>query len=101
MCTSKRCPPQELGVSGAELRVLLGVVSWATDGREGREGRARRGAGRRAKALLDWARVRWLRERGFAARLAHFVPEAVSPENVCIVATRQPGRGAGHRWEWE
>lgn len=75
---------QELGVSAAELRLLLGVGSWATSG--GDAARAR--AGRRAKALLDWARARWLRGRGFAARLCRFVPAAVSPENLCIVATR-------------
>lgn len=77
-------------MSAAELQVLLGVVSWATcgAGATGAAGQGRERAGRRAKALLDWARARWLRSQGFAARLCHFVPEAVSPENVCIVATR-------------
>lgn len=78
---------QELGVSAEELQVMLGVVSWATCG-AGPAGQSRAREGRRAKALLDWARARWLRAQGFAARLCHFVPEAVSPENVCIVATR-------------
>lgn len=71
-------------MSDEELQVMLGVVSWATCG----VGEARAQSGRRAKALLDWARACWLRGRGFAARLAIFVPEHVSPENVCIVATR-------------
>ncbi|XP_049697531.2 tRNA:m(4)X modification enzyme TRM13 homolog [Helicoverpa armigera] len=94
---------EELGISGDEFNVMLGIVSWATcgDGRsrvaragggEAREGRleagARARAGRRAKRLVDWARVQWLRERGFAARLVYFVPPHVSPENVAIVATR-------------
>lgn len=76
---------RELGVGVAELRVLLGVVSWATCGGSD-EARAR--VGRRAKALLDWARAHWLGSLGFSAYLCRFVPRAVSPENVCIVATR-------------
>ncbi|XP_026316427.1 tRNA:m(4)X modification enzyme TRM13 homolog [Hyposmocoma kahamanoa] len=87
---------QELGVSAEELRVMLGVVSWATSGAGAGAGAAGAEAGRRAKALLDWARARWLAGRGFAARLLRFVPDAVSPENVCIVATRprpRPARG--------
>ncbi|XP_047027422.1 tRNA:m(4)X modification enzyme TRM13 homolog isoform X2 [Helicoverpa zea] len=94
---------EELGISGDEFNVMLGIVSWATcgdgrsrraraEGAEAREGRleaaARARAGRRAKRLVEWARVQWLRERGFAARLVYFVPPHVSPENVAIVATR-------------
>ncbi|KAJ8721126.1 hypothetical protein PYW08_006591 [Mythimna loreyi] len=44
--------------------------------------------GRRAKLLLDWARVLELRARGLDARLLYFVPAAVSLENVCIVAKK-------------
>ena len=44
--------------------------------------------GRRAKQLLDWARVLHLRDRGFDARLCYFVPSAVSLENVCIIAKK-------------
>ncbi|CAH0591725.1 unnamed protein product [Chrysodeixis includens] len=86
---------QELGVSGDEFNVMLGVVSWATCGSGGRgrgagagEQAARAGAGRRAKRVLDWARVLFLRERGFTATLCRFVPSAVSPENICIVASK-------------
>ncbi|XP_013171435.1 PREDICTED: tRNA:m(4)X modification enzyme TRM13 homolog isoform X2 [Papilio xuthus] len=43
--------------------------------------------GRRAKAVVDWGRVMYLRRRGWRARLCHFVPRHVSLENVCIVAT--------------
>ncbi|KAJ2941120.1 hypothetical protein O0L34_g10356 [Tuta absoluta] len=45
--------------------------------------------GRRAKALLDWGRVLYLREKGFETHLCYYVPSAVSPENVCIVATKR------------
>lgn len=44
--------------------------------------------GRRAKQLLDWGRVLYLRDCGFDARLCYFVPTTVSPENVCIVAKK-------------
>lgn len=44
--------------------------------------------GRRAKALLDWGRVLFLKKHGFQARLCYFVPQSVSLENVCIVATK-------------
>ncbi|CAH2979994.1 unnamed protein product [Chilo suppressalis] len=46
--------------------------------------------GRRGKALVDWARVLALRDAGFDARLYYFVPLTVSPENLCIVATKLP-----------
>lgn len=44
--------------------------------------------GRRAKALLDWGRVLYLRGHGFDARLVYYVTTGVSLENVCIVATK-------------
>lgn len=128
---------QELGISGDEFNVMLGIVSWATcgDGRSrdtrkpdgdnqheelpiqnqestdqlreptnsNEEALAEQGTGertlltqeyreqvgRRAKQLLDWARVLYLRDRGFDARLCYFVPKAVSLENVCIVANKK------------
>ncbi|XP_041969695.1 tRNA:m(4)X modification enzyme TRM13 homolog [Aricia agestis] len=77
---------QTHGFGAEELDVLLGVVSWATCGGGG-AGRAE--TGRRAKAVLDWGRVQYLRERGFRARLVWFVSPRVTPENVCIVASRE------------
>ncbi|KAG6448492.1 hypothetical protein O3G_MSEX005517 [Manduca sexta] len=44
--------------------------------------------GRKAKALLDWGRVLYLREKGFEAKLLYYVPTSVSLENVCIVAKK-------------
>lgn len=93
-----------MGISGDEFNVMLGIVSWATcgtgrsrgagRGAAGAEGRAagaegRAAAGRRAKRVLDWARVQFLRERGFSATLCRFVPSGVSPENICIVASKR------------
>ncbi|XP_068622970.1 tRNA:m(4)X modification enzyme TRM13 homolog [Battus philenor] len=51
--------------------------------------KSKEAVGRRAKALIDWGRVMFLRNRGFEAKLCYFVPQAVSPENVCIVASRR------------
>ncbi|CAG9128538.1 unnamed protein product [Plutella xylostella] len=48
----------------------------------------REAVGRRAKALIDWARVLYLRSRGFEARLCYYVPTSVSLENVCIIAKK-------------
>ncbi|KAJ0172458.1 hypothetical protein K1T71_011597 [Dendrolimus kikuchii] len=48
----------------------------------------REAVGRKAKALLDWGRVLYLRDRGFDARLCYYVPTKVSLENVCIVAKK-------------
>lgn len=44
--------------------------------------------GRRAKALIDYGRVLYLREKGFEARLCYYVPTTESLENVCIVAKK-------------
>lgn len=44
--------------------------------------------GRNAKALLDWGRILYLRERGYDATLCYYVPTSVSLENMCIVAKR-------------
>ncbi|XP_038219039.1 tRNA:m(4)X modification enzyme TRM13 homolog isoform X2 [Zerene cesonia] len=49
---------------------------------------AREEVGRRAKALLDWGRVLYLRGCGFDARLAYYVHNSVSLENVCIIAKK-------------
>lgn len=93
---------------------MLSVVSWATCGdgcsRERRkqieqtnrdhvtnvdqdEGKKltreqRELVGRKAKALVDWGRVLYLRSCGFEARLCYFVDTSVSLENVCIVAKK-------------
>ncbi|XP_063538029.1 tRNA:m(4)X modification enzyme TRM13 homolog [Cydia strobilella] len=102
-------PLKELGINAEEFNIMLGIVSWATcgDGRSrerrlldppqeaqeaqeaGRRQEEREETGRRAKALLDWGRVLWLRARGFDARLSYYVPRDVSLENVAIVAIRR------------
>nr|XP_026497245.1 tRNA:m(4)X modification enzyme TRM13 homolog isoform X2 [Vanessa tameamea] len=44
--------------------------------------------GKRAKMLLDWGRVLYLKELGFDARLVYYVSSTVSLENVCILAKK-------------
>ncbi|XP_072945447.1 tRNA:m(4)X modification enzyme TRM13 homolog [Epargyreus clarus] len=51
-------------------------------------GAGRAAAGLRAKALLDAGRARFLQSGGLRTRLCRFVPPAVSPENLCILAVR-------------
>ncbi|XP_022129010.2 tRNA:m(4)X modification enzyme TRM13 homolog isoform X2 [Pieris rapae] len=94
----------ELGIDKREFNIMTGIVSWATcgDGRS-RDKRGERIAaadvaslsrrrreevGRRAKAILDWGRVLYLKECGFDARLTYFIPDSVSLENLCIVAKK-------------
>ncbi|CAK1542434.1 unnamed protein product [Leptosia nina] len=108
----------DLGLNAEEFNIILGVVSWATcgDGRSrskktepketssdrspdttttvgskglGLSREEREEIGRRAKALLDWGRVLYLRKCGFSAHLAHYVPNTVSLENICIIAKRE------------
>lgn len=44
--------------------------------------------GFKAKAILDWGRISYLRKQGFDANLHFYVDKDVSLENVCIVATK-------------
>lgn len=50
---------------------------------------ARAAVGSHAKLVLDHARVRELRARGFDARLCRYVNASVCVENIAIVATRR------------
>ncbi|CAF4764330.1 unnamed protein product [Pieris macdunnoughi] len=89
----------ELGIDKREFNIMLGIVSWATCGdgrsRDKRDSgqrdlsrQRREEVGRRAKAILDWGRVLYLKECGFDARLTYFIPDSVSLENLCIVAKK-------------
>lgn len=44
--------------------------------------------GFRAKRLMDYARKRWLEERGWKVELGYFIERNVTPENVVLIATR-------------
>jgi tRNA:m4X modification enzyme len=45
--------------------------------------------GFKCKRLFDWARVKYLEEQGFEAKLGYYVERTVTPENVVLVATRK------------
>ncbi|GAB1865000.1 tRNA:m(4)X modification enzyme TRM13 [Camponotus japonicus] len=95
-----------------EFSVLCGIVSWATCGprlksnvkpqhdstvrQDGRDNISwsskldeREFIGRKAKALLNWGRLSFLQSIGFQAELFYYISSQVSPENMCIVATRK------------
>lgn len=44
--------------------------------------------GFKAKAILDWGRLLYLRGKNFDTNLCFYVDKALSPENVCIVAKK-------------
>ncbi|KAL6258813.1 hypothetical protein P5V15_010759 [Pogonomyrmex californicus] len=74
-----------------EFPVLCSIVSWATcrlknDRSELDE---REVTGRKAKILLNWGRLVFLKNAGFQAELLYYTSTDVSLENMCIVATRE------------
>lgn len=44
--------------------------------------------GRRAKYLIDYGRVTWLRAHGFTADLFEYVADAVTKENILLSASK-------------
>ena len=73
--------------SSREFAAIVSMTSWAVSGSAVDD--ERRLVGRHCKRILDFARMMYLREVGFSSvELAEYVPESVSPENVCIVARR-------------
>lgn len=56
--------------------------------------------GWKCKRLLDYARVEFLRAKGFEANLSYYVDKKFTLENVCIVANRK-GEGEGKEEEEE
>lgn len=89
----------QLGISTMEhFAALRHVATWATCGMEEREddgdaeGRWsaswKTAHGRLAKAAIELGRARAIEERGFSVRVVRYVEEAVSPENLLILAKR-------------
>lgn len=56
---------------------------------------ARRALGRMCKALLDSGRRLYLEQHGYTAALRRYCDEAVSPENLALVASRALTKGKG------
>lgn len=95
-----------------EFSILCSIVSWATCGshlksnvkpqhdptiqHDGQDNVGwfskldeRELIGRKAKTLLNWGRLSFLQSIGFQAELFYYISSQVSPENMCIVATRK------------
>ncbi|KAL6426240.1 hypothetical protein ACFW04_009045 [Cataglyphis niger] len=95
-----------------EFSVLCSIVSWATcaprlksnvkpqnDSTVRHDGQnnvncsskldERELIGRKAKTLLNWGRLSFLQSIGFQAELFYYTTTEISPENMCIVATRK------------
>ncbi|XP_014210472.1 tRNA:m(4)X modification enzyme TRM13 homolog [Copidosoma floridanum] len=73
-----------------EFPILCKIASWATCGikqNTQNDDSAREIMGRKVKTLLNWARLEYLKSRGFTGRLVNYVTTDVTLENACIVAT--------------
>ncbi|KAL0102313.1 hypothetical protein PUN28_018682 [Cardiocondyla obscurior] len=87
---------QECGFTVDEFPILCSIVSWATCGTrlkceissQSPKTDKRIIIGRKAKTLLNWGRVVFLESAGFRTELLYYTSTDVSPENMCIVATR-------------
>ncbi|KYN41039.1 tRNA guanosine-2'-O-methyltransferase TRM13 like protein [Trachymyrmex septentrionalis] len=99
---------QQCGFTADEFPVLCSIVSWATcgcrlksdvnspsdatsDAASGISSKSdeREVIGRKAKILLNWGRLIFLKSVGFQAELLYYISTDVSLENMCIVATRE------------
>ncbi|EGI65702.1 tRNA guanosine-2'-O-methyltransferase TRM13-like protein [Acromyrmex echinatior] len=99
---------QQCGFTTDEFPVLCSIVSWATCGcrlksdvnspsdatsdtasRISSKSDEREAIGRKAKTLLNWGRLVFLKSVGFQAELLYYISTDISLENMCIVATRE------------
>lgn len=83
------------------FKVLTKLVSWATNGRRedmkdtdiqassGLSVSQREKVGLKARRLIDESRVYALQQKGFNARICHYVDKSVSLENVCLIVTQK------------
>ncbi|KAG5324669.1 TRM13 enzyme, partial [Acromyrmex heyeri] len=99
---------QQCGFTTDEFPVLCSIVSWATCGCRlksdvnspsdatsdtassiSSKSDEREVIGRKAKTLLNWGRLAFLKSVGFQAELLYYISTDISLENMCIVATRE------------
>lgn len=96
----------EKGFTLEEFNIMCSLSSWATSGERKNPSicaavdylqryavlnlsqEQRRLIGRNCKHLLDYTRLLYLEQLGFCVRLVSYISESISPENVCILATR-------------
>ncbi|KAJ1500633.1 hypothetical protein HMI56_003710 [Coelomomyces lativittatus] len=67
---------------GLPFSLLTKLSSWAVSHPDP----IHRSRGYQCKRILDWGRVRWLRDHGFQAKLVQYVDHSTSPENCALVA---------------
>lgn len=79
----------EMGIGRECFDLVANRASWGVN-REEIDGEKAR-IGKICRLGVDAVRVRWLRKRGWIARLVAYVGEDVTTENVCIVATWKIG----------
>ncbi|XP_012055860.1 PREDICTED: tRNA:m(4)X modification enzyme TRM13 homolog [Atta cephalotes] len=99
---------QQCGFTADEFPVLCSIVSWATCGcrlksdinlpsdatsdtanKISSKSDEREVIGRKAKTLLNWGRLVFLKSVGFQAELLYYISTDISLENMCVVATRE------------
>ncbi|XP_018052705.1 PREDICTED: tRNA:m(4)X modification enzyme TRM13 homolog [Atta colombica] len=99
---------QQCGFTADEFPVLCSIVSWATCGCRLKSNinlpsdatsdtankissklDEREVIGRKAKTLLNWGRLVFLKSVGFQAELLYYISTDISLENMCVVATRE------------
>ncbi|XP_049954412.1 tRNA:m(4)X modification enzyme TRM13 homolog isoform X1 [Schistocerca serialis cubense] len=96
----------ELGFEISDFNVMCGITSWATCGSRKNElirkpensvdryarlqltHEKRRKIGRMCKLIFDYGRIKFLEKYGYNGVLTYYVPESVSPENVCLIAIK-------------
>ncbi len=81
---------RSVGFSDADFDALRRISSWYTGFLSDTQRDDQKvEVGRRAKLLLDFGRVVWLREQGWDAHLSPHCPQDISPENRVITAKRK------------
>lgn len=96
----------EQGFEVSDFDVMCGITSWATCGTRKNElipkpedsveryarlqlsHEKRRKIGKMCKLIFDYGRIKFLERYGYKGLLTYYVPESVSPENVCLVAIK-------------
>ena len=78
------------GFTKDEFPIICKIASWATCGIKDNNSKndcERESIGRKAKALLNYGRLEYLKAFGFNCRLVHYASTDVTLENMCIVGT--------------
>ncbi|XP_058790637.1 tRNA:m(4)X modification enzyme TRM13 homolog [Phymastichus coffea] len=78
------------GFTKDDFPILCKIASWATCSNKlytDNEDSEREATGRKAKTLLNWGRLEYLKDLGFTGSLLHYTSINSTLENMCLVAT--------------